>query len=56
MENHYIINANGLLCETLNPNNIVAKLYNDELNEIEKKRLITIINNSPKNKTKFDMV
>jgi uncharacterized delta-60 repeat protein len=49
MEKHYIINVNNLSVETLNPKNIVAKLYTNEHSPEEKIRLILEINEISEN-------
>ena len=49
MEKHYIINVNNLSVETLNPKNIVAKLYTNEHSPEEKTKLILEINEITKN-------
>jgi hypothetical protein len=48
MQHHRPIKVNGLVCETLDPNNHVAKLYNADMNQIEKEHLIVRLNNSTK--------
>jgi len=60
MENYNTINVNNLICETLHPNNIIAKIYTSNLSE-EYKNKIIIINNSiikkgiKSNKTRFNI-
>ena len=49
MENHEKINVNNLICETLHPKNIIAKIYNSKLSEKYKNKIIIIMNNSIKN-------
>ena len=49
MEKHYIINVNNMRVETLNPKNIVAKLYTNEHTPEEKIKLILEINETSKN-------
>lgn len=44
MEKHYIMRVNNIRVETLNPKNIVAKLYTDEYSPQEKTRIILEIN------------
>ena len=44
MEKHYIINVNNMRVETLNPKNIVAKLYTNEFSPEQKERIILEIN------------
>jgi uncharacterized delta-60 repeat protein len=49
MEKHYIMNVNNMSVETLNPKNIVAKLYTNEHSPEEKMKLILEINEITKN-------
>jgi len=46
MENYDKIKVNNLICETLHPNNIIAKLYRSKLNNDYKDKLIVIMNDS----------
>lgn len=48
MEKHYIINVNNMRVETLNPKNIVAKLYTNECSPEQKERIILEINETTK--------
>jgi len=48
MEKHYIINVNNMKVETLNPKNIVAKLYTNEFSPEQKERIILEINETSK--------
>jgi hypothetical protein len=50
MENYDVINVNNLICETLDPVNFIAKLYNSPFNEDYKDKLIVTINDSLKRK------
>jgi uncharacterized delta-60 repeat protein len=49
MEKHYYMNVNNMKVETLNPKNIVAKLYTGNYNEDEKLKIILEINEQSKN-------
>ena len=49
MERHYIINVNNMKVETLNPKNIVAKLYTNEYSPEQKNNLILEINETSRN-------
>jgi uncharacterized delta-60 repeat protein len=49
MEKHYYMYVNNLKVETLNPKNIVAKLYTSNYNEDEKLKIILEINEQTKN-------
>ena len=46
MEKHEVIRANNLLCETLHPQNIIAKLYNSCMSESYKSKLTSLFNES----------
>jgi hypothetical protein len=46
MEKHEVVRANNLLCETLDPQNIIAKLYNSCMSESYKSKLTSLINES----------
>jgi hypothetical protein len=44
MEDYNAIYANNLLCETLDPDNIIAKLYNTNIGNEYKNNLIIMMN------------
>ena len=46
MEKYEKINVNNIMCETLHPNNIIAKLYNSNYGEDYKNKIICIMNES----------
>ena len=46
MENHDTMSVNNMTVETLDPKNIIAKLYSGNYNEIQKHNLIIAINNN----------
>uniref|UniRef100_A0A6C0IIT7 Hedgehog/Intein (Hint) domain-containing protein n=1 Tax=viral metagenome TaxID=1070528 RepID=A0A6C0IIT7_9ZZZZ len=46
LENYGRMNINGLTCETLHPENIIAKLYGNEYTDEERNTLIVQINES----------
>jgi hypothetical protein len=46
MEKHDSIGVNNLVCETLHPNNIVARLHNSRLKQKEKNEIIRLMNES----------
>lgn len=50
MEKYTTVLANNLVCETLHPKNVIAKLYTNKLNDIEKKKAICVLNYCLKNK------
>lgn len=49
MEKHYAMIVNNMRVETLNPKNIVAKLYTNDLNDEQKKELILEISENTNN-------
>jgi len=49
MEEYNLINVNNFSCETLHPNNLIAKLYTEHGDENFKNNIIIQINNSIKN-------
>jgi len=50
LANHGTINVNNLTCETLHPENIIAKLYKANYNDVERATLIYNLNTSLQNK------
>ena len=46
MEKHEVVSANNLVCETLHPQNIIAKLYTSFMSESYKSILTSLINES----------
>ena len=50
LANHARLNVNGLICETLHPENIIAKLYMNNYNEEEKHTIILHLNDSLRTK------
>jgi len=46
MEKYEKIKVNNIMCETLHPNNIIAKLYNSNYDEEYKNKIIYIMNES----------
>lgn len=49
LEKHSIMSVNNMIVETLNPENIVAKIYNSGFSIKEKERLTIELNNAVKN-------
>jgi hypothetical protein len=47
---HSFMEINGLICETLDPDNVIAKLYTNNYNETERNDIIIVMNESLKNK------
>jgi hypothetical protein len=43
---HSLMNVNGLMCETLHPENIIAKLYNGDFTEEERNDIIFLMNDA----------
>jgi len=56
METHELINVNNLLCETLHPENIIAKLYNNCDDELRTNIIITMNDEILNNRELFDMM
>jgi hypothetical protein len=50
MESHDKMMINNLICETLHPSNIIAKLCRGKYTEIEKKKIISELNKALKKK------
>ena len=46
LANHGRINVNNITCETLHPENVIAKLYQSNLSESYKNKLVAVMNNS----------
>ena len=50
LANHSRMNVNGLVCETLHPDNIIAKLYTKRYSEAERNAMIRELNDSLRTK------
>ena len=50
MEGHEKINVNNIVCETLHPKNIIAKLYRNNFDSDYKDNLVVMVNQSIMNK------
>ena len=48
MESHEKMMINNLICETLDPSNIMAKIYRGKKTEIEKNKIISELNKALK--------
>ena len=46
LEKYGTMQVNNLICETLHPDNIIAKLYNKQMSEDERATFIVLLNNS----------
>jgi len=44
LEEHSTIRVNNMVCETLHPKNIVAKLYNNNSDQDSKNKIIVLMN------------
>ena len=44
LDTHETMSVNGLICETLNPNNAIAKLYNGSIDNITRIQIINEMN------------
>lgn len=47
-DNYSLMKVNNIVCETLDPNNVVARLYNSNLGEEYKKKIISTANHTTK--------
>jgi hypothetical protein len=47
---HGFMKINNLICETLDPDNVIAKLYTNNYNETERNDIIIVMNETLKNK------
>ena len=50
MAEHSVMSVNNLVCETLHPNNAIAKLYMSNFSEAYKKNIIVIMNEKLQNR------
>jgi hypothetical protein len=50
LDEHNVMSVNNIICETLHPNNIIAKLYTSSLSEAYKNNIIYMLNDSLKKK------
>jgi hypothetical protein len=48
MERYDKITINNLICETLHPDNFIARLYNSNISEDYKNKLVVLMNDSIK--------
>jgi hypothetical protein len=46
METHELMNVNNLICETLHPDNLIAKIYKNRFTDEYNDRIIYIMNDS----------
>jgi hypothetical protein len=46
MENHELMNVNNLICETLHPDNLIAKIYKNRFTDDYNERVIYIMNDA----------
>jgi hypothetical protein len=46
LQEHGLMNVNNIMCETLHPENIIAKLYRSNFSESYKNNIIVLMNNS----------
>ena len=46
MEKHEVMNVNNLICETLHPDNLIAKIYKNRFTDEYNDRIIYIMNDS----------
>lgn len=50
MEDYYTMNVNNLICETLHPKNVVARLHNSSYSKEDKNKIICMLSETLKNK------
>jgi len=50
MEDYYTMNVNNLICETLHPKNVVARLHNSSYSAEDKNKIICMLSETLKNK------
>ena len=50
LDEHNVMNVNNIICETLHPNNVIAKLYISSLSDTCKSTIIYMLNDSLKKK------
>ena len=46
LANYGVMKVNNLTCETLHPENVIAKLYNSNISETYKQNLIQVMNDA----------
>jgi hypothetical protein len=44
MEEYETVNVNNLVCETLHPEHVIAKLYNSKYRQEDKNKIIVLMN------------
>jgi len=44
LEKYYVMNVNNLICETLHPNNLIAKIYRNRFTDEYNERVVSIMN------------
>jgi hypothetical protein len=50
LDEHNVMNVNNIICETLHPNNVIAKLYISNISDTCKNNIIYMLNDSLKKK------
>jgi len=50
LANHSLMNVNNLICETLHPNNAIAKLYMSNFSEAYKRNVVVVMNDALQNR------
>ena len=50
LDEHNVMSVNNIICETLHPNNVIAKLYTSSLTDTCKNNIIYMLNDSLKKK------
>jgi hypothetical protein len=54
MENHETMSINNLICETLHPDNLIAKIYRNRFTDEYNDRIIYIMNDSLERKKFYE--
>ena len=50
MDDYYTMEVNNLICETLHPSNIVAKIHNSSYSDEDKQKIFDLLSKALKNK------
>jgi len=53
LEKYYVMNVNNLICETLHPNNLIAKIYRNRFTDEYNERVVSIMNYALENRNLY---
>jgi hypothetical protein len=53
LEKYYVMNVNNLICETLHPNNLIAKIYRNRFTDEYNERVVHIMNYALENRNLY---